>query len=61
MTTYVVPIHATAFPTSVHEFDFGKLQWSQLTEDVPLSEFNKENAVLDKDGKGRVNNPKQFR
>lgn len=44
--------HATAFPTSVHEFDFEKLQWSQVTEDVPLAEFNTENAVLDKDGKG---------
>jgi hypothetical protein len=44
--------HATSFPTSVHEFDFQSLQWEQITEDIPRSEFTRENAVFDKDGKG---------
>lgn len=44
--------HATAnFPNSVHEFDLGTLQWSALTESVPPSEYSKENALFDKDGK----------
>lgn len=43
--------HATAnFPNSVHEFDLDTLQWSALTEDVPPSEYSKENALLAKDG-----------
>jgi len=43
--------HATGnFPNSVHEFDPATLQWSALTEDVPPSEYSKENALFAKDG-----------
>jgi hypothetical protein len=44
--------HATAkFPSSVHEFDLDKLEWRELIESVPPSEYTRANAVLDKDGK----------
>ncbi len=42
---------APGFPNSVHEFDFGTLRWTQLTENVPQKHHVKANAVLDKDGK----------
>jgi hypothetical protein len=43
--------HATAnFPNSVHEFDIASMKWTQLTEDVPPSAHNAENALKTKSG-----------